>query len=292
VQVTLIVRPRERMPWMEELRSRVEELRGRGHTVRPHYTFEPGDARRLAGRAAESGSELIIAGGGDGTVHEVVNGAAATGWRGTLGVVPLGTANDFAGGLGIPEELPAAFEVLEGGGTRSVDLPRVNDRYFVNVSTGGFGATATGDTPDEAKRLLGPLAYLITGVRKFSELRPSEARFSTSEGERYEGEVLLYAVGNGTQTGGGTQLTPQADFNDGRLDVVIVPGMPLLDFVGLIPRLRSGAHLEDSRVTYLRTDRLVVESQEDLSANADGEPLSGNRFEYTIGGDTLEVRVP
>lgn len=292
MQVTLIVRPRERMPWMEELRSRVEGLRGRGHTVRPHYTFEPGDARRLAARAVESGAELIIAGGGDGTVHEVVNGAAPAGWRGPLGVIPLGTANDLAGSLGIPDEVPAAFDVVEGGGTRSLDLPRVNDRYFVNVSTGGFGATATDDTPAEAKRLLGPLAYLITGVRKFSELRPSNARFSTSEGERYGGEVLLYAVGNGTQTGGGTQLTPRADFGDGQLDVVIVPGMPLLDFMGLIPRLRSGAHLDDSRVIYFRTDRLVVESQQDLSVNADGEPLSGSRFEYGIDGETLAVRVP
>lgn len=292
MEISLIVRPRERMAWMGALRSGVERLRGQGHTVWPHYTFEAGDGQRLARRAAESGADLIIAAGGDGTVHEVVNGAAPTDWRGALGVVPLGTANDFAASLGIPEELPAAFDAAVTGSTRPVDLPQVNDRYFVNVSTGGFGASATDDTPEEAKRLLGPLAYLITGVQKFSELRPSRARFSTPQGERYEGNVLLYAVGNGPQTGGGTRLTPRADFNDGRLDVMIVPGMPRLDFLGLATRLRSGAHVEDERVVYFQTDRLVVESQEDLSVNADGEPLTGARFEYVLRGETLGVRVP
>ena len=292
VRISLIVRPRERMPWMEELRSRVEELRAAGHEVRPHYTFEAGDGERLGRAAAAGGAELIIAAGGDGTVHQVVNGAASTGWRGPLGVVPLGTANDFARGLGIPEGVPEAVEVAVGGDSRRVDLPRVNEHYFVNVSTGGFGATATEDTSDEAKRLLGPLAYLITGVQKFSELRPSTARFATGEAEQYRGEVMLYAVGNGPQTGGGTRLTPGADFQDGLLDVVIVPGMTRLDFMGLAPRLRSGAHVEDGSVVHFRTDRLVVESEEALSVNADGEALRGDRFEYEVSGDTLAVRVP
>lgn len=292
MRIGLIIRPRERMPWISEVRSWVAALREAGHEVWPRYTFEAGDGARLAREAAETGAELIIAAGGDGTVHEVVNGAAGTGWRGPLGVVPLGTANDFAGSLGIPESLPEAFEVAERGATRAVDLPRVNDQYFVNVSTGGFGATATEDTPEEAKRFLGPLAYLITGVQTFSELRPFPARFTTPDGEIFHGDVMLYAVGNGPRTGGGTPLTPGAEFDDGELDVVIVPGMTRLDFMGLVPRLRSGAHVEDADVVHLRTDRLVVESEEQMSVNADGEALEGDRFEYVLSGDQLDVRVP
>lgn len=277
---------------MEEIRSEVEALREAGHEVRPRLTYEGGDATRMAREAVDSGAELVIAAGGDGTVNEVVNGGVSAGWSGPLGIVPLGTANDFAVSLGLPEEVGPAFRVAVGGTDRSVDLPRVNDRWFVNVSTGGFGAVATEDTPPETKDLLGPLAYLITGVQKFTELRPSPARFSTPEGECYDGDVMLYAVGNGRQTGAGSRLTPEAQMDDGELDVTIVPGMTRMDFMGLVPRLRSGAHVDDPQVLHFRTAHLVVESDEPLSVNADGEAVPGERFEYEIPGGRLGVRVP
>lgn len=292
MRIRLIIRPRDRMPWMDEVRSEVASLRDAGHDVAPRLTFEAGDATRFAREAAEAGVDLLIAAGGDGTVNEVVNGVAEAEWGGRLAVIPLGTANDFALGLGIPEEVPEAFATAVSGRDRTIDLARVNDRWFVNVSTGGVAATATGDAPKGTKRLLGPLAYLLSGIQKLPELAPKPARFSTPDGERYEGEVMMFAVGNGHRTGAGSLLTPNAELDDGQLDVMIVSGMRWVDFVAMAPRIRSGDHLDDARVTHFRTDRLEVECDEEVAVNADGEPMKAGDYRYEIIGEALTVRVP
>lgn len=292
MQIGLIIRPREGMEQLGEIRAQVRELRWRGHEVWPRLTFEKGDACRLARSVAAAGAELVIAAGGDGTINEVVNGVMEEGWTGRLGLIPLGTANDFAFGMEIPVSLPEAFAVAVDGIGREVDVARLNERWFVNVSTGGFGATATEETPREAKRLLGPWAYVITGVRKFSELRPSHARFTTSAGVAYDGDVMMFAVGNAKRTGGGSLLTPRAEFGDGQLDVMIVPAMPRMDFVALLPDLRAGTHVDNPDVLYFRTDALEVTANEELSVNVDGEPVRGQRFRYSLADTTLTLMVP
>lgn len=296
MRIGLIIRPREGMSELEELRSAVSDLRERGHEVWPRLTYEAGDGRREAGVLARAGAELVVAAGGDGTVNEVVNGvldaAVGGGWAGRVGVVPLGTANDFATGLGLPEEVDAALDVALRGAPRALDVASVNGRHFVNVSTGGFGALASEEAPEDAKRLLGPWAYVVTGARMFVDLTASWARFTLPDGAAYEGEILLFAVGNGKRTGGGNMVTPRAAMDDGELDVVIVPAMPRIDFLSLLPDLRSGDHLDAPMVRYFRTPRMVVESEETLSVNADGEPVEGDRFEYAIAPRKLLVMTP
>lgn len=292
MRIGLIIRPREGMSGLDELRRLVAELRAGGHRVRPRLTFEAGDACRMARRLACTGAEVVVAAGGDGTVNEVVNGVVGTGWSGRLAVVPLGTANDFAAGLGLPSEPGEALRLAVSGEVMEIDVARVNGRHFVNVSTGGFGAVATDQAAAESKRLLGPWAYVVAGVRQFGELRPSRARFETSDAVVYDGEIMFFAVGNAKRTGGGSMLTPRAEFGDGALDVLIVPGMPRLDFLALLPDLRAGTHLENGDIPYFRTERLVVETEEELSVNADGEPMRGRRFAYELAEERLEVVVP
>lgn len=292
MQITLIVRPRDGMETLEALRNQVVELRRLGHEVHPRLTFEAGDALRLAEGAARGGADLIIAAGGDGTINETVNGVMRAEWSGRLAVIPLGTANDFAAGMEIPHDLDQAFDVALAGAPSEVDVAQVNGRYFINVSTGGFGANATEETPSETKKLLGPWAYFITGVKKFSELRPSHARFDRPDGLAYEGEVMLFAVGNAKRTGGGTMLTPRAEFQDGELDIMIVVGMPRMDFVALLPDLRAGTHLDSPDVLYFRASGLVVRSDEPLSVNADGEPIPGETFTYGLAERRLTLMIP
>lgn len=290
MHIALIARPEDDL--MESLRAGVSRLREEGHEVTPYLTFEGGDAERYTGLALRTPLDLLMVAGGDGTVNEVVNGLAKAERAPTLVVVPCGTANDFAAGLDLPEEPEAAMWLAVEGRPVSVDVARVNDRRFINVSTGGFGAEATEETGAEAKKLLGPWAYVITGVRKFAALRPATAAFRTPDGPVFEGEVMLFAVGNARQTGGGSRLTPRAQLGDGKLDVVIVPGMSRVDFIAMLPDLRSGKHLERSDVVYLQTPELVVDSADDLSVNADGEPVRGPRFHYTIEPDPLVLMVP
>lgn len=292
LKITMIIRPRWEEQRMAGLQRVVAALRGAGHRVLPRLTFEGGDAVRYARAAARGRSDLILAAGGDGTVNEVVNGVAGCAWQPRMAVLPIGTANDFAEGLGIPLVVEEAVEVALRGRAIAVDVARVNRRRFINVSTGGFGAEATEETAEETKRLLGRWAYLVTGVRKFVELRPTRARFVADGAKPYEGEFLLFAVGNARQTGGGTLVTPRAELGDGKLDVLIVPAVPRIDLLPLLPDIRAGRHVESPHVLYLQTRALHVEAASALSVNADGEPLHGLRFDYRLERRPLSVMRP
>jgi diacylglycerol kinase (ATP) len=285
---------------LEALRQGARRLRGAGHRVGARVTFEAGDATRFAAEAMEEGADLVVACGGDGTINEVVNGlgawAATAGAAGArmprLGIVPLGTGNDFAGGLGIPVDVPRALDVALDGVPRPVDVGCVNGHRFVNVSSGGFGTAATEGAGGEAKRVLGPLAYAVRGVQELVELDAVAGRFTEGDTLLYEGEFLLFAVGNGPRTGGGNLLTPRADPSDGLLDLCIVPQMGRMEFVSLAPQLRTGRHTDRDDVVYRRVRELVVEADAPLRVNADGEPMEGTRFVYAIDPMRITVMVP
>jgi lipid kinase YegS len=285
---------------IEAIRTAIEALRAQGHDIFPRLTFEGGDARWMAREAAERGSDLVIAAGGDGTINEVVNGLhdwlrADEGRERAaprLGIVPLGTANDFAGALQIPGEVAAAVEIAVNGEELAVDVGIVQDRCFLNVSTGGFGAEATEEASAEVKRVLGPLAYLVTGVKKFVSLEPIDARFTSGEEVIGDGRFLLFAVGNCRRTGGGNWLTPEADLTDGLLDLCLVREMSRVEFLRLLPDLRAGNHIDNPNVIYRQLPEITVDSEAELSVNADGEPLSGRRFAYRVSEHRLRVRVP
>jgi diacylglycerol kinase (ATP) len=299
VNLSLIINPPS-PDAVEALRRGVERLRGLGHVVHPRVTFEAGDAHRFAWKSAELGADLVVAAGGDGTINEVVNGLqdwAEDAGEGRpqprLGIVPLGTGNDLAGGLGIAGGDPeGALLAAAGGVPYEVDVARVNGRYFLNVSTGGIGAEATDETSSELKRVLGPVAYLVTGVRKFVQLRASRARFTSGGETVYDGPFLLFAVGNAWRTGGGNWVTSEADPADRLLDLCIVAEMGHVEVVRIAPAVRAGRHVHDPRVTYLKLPEVVVESEEEITVNADGEPLTARRFAYDLGERRLTLSVP
>ncbi len=294
MRIGVIVRPRQGLSELETVRSWVDRLRDRGHDVWPRLTFEAGDGSREAAALAAAGADLVVAVGGDGTVNEVVNGVLSTAsdWRGRLGVVPEGTGNDFAAGLGIPLDADEAWQVAVDGEPSPLDVGRINDRYFVNVSVGGFGVSAAGQAPEEVKRLLGPWTYVVAGARQLTELEPHRARFLVAADVVHDGEILMFAVGNGKQTGGGNMVTPRAQLDDGLLDVLIVPAMTRVEFLSLLPELRTGDHLDDPRVVYFHASDLVVDSEAPLAVNADGEAIAGERFHYTVASRKLAVMRP
>lgn len=287
---------------VDALREVVARLREAGHTVSPRLTFEGGDARRFACEAAEAGVDLVIAGGGDGTVNEVANGLhdcidrAAERGDDTprlprLGVIPLGTGNDLAGALGLPMEPDQAVAVAMAGTPLRADVAEVNGRRFLNVSTGGLGAEATEEASEESKRVLGSLAYVVSGVRKYVQGDLPSARF-TADGEVvHDGPFSVFAVGNSRRTGGGNWLTPRADLSDGLLDLCIVGEVSRVDFLTLAPQLRAGTHLDHPAVLYRQVRTVKVESDTELHVNADGEPLRGDCFDYALSPHQVELMV-
>ena len=274
---------------LPELRTLVGWLRGRGHVARVHVTWEAGDAERFAADACRAGTDAVIAVGGDGTVNEVVNGLA--GFETPLGIVPAGTANDFARQIGVPyDDVHAAMDVILSTAPTQIDTAELNGRRFLNVSSAGIGAEATSETSSAAKAMLGPLAYAITGVRKLAELETRRARF-VGPGFDHDGEYLLFTVGNGRATGAGTIVAPLASVTDGLLDLCLVEPMARTELAGLLLQIKRGELLESQGVRYVQTPYLRVESEEPISVNIDGEPSSFTVLEYRARPSDLWIHV-
>ena len=271
------------------VRHLVDWVREKGHKVRVRVTWESGDAEALAREAVAAGPDVIVAVGGDGTVNEVVNGL--DGSDVAFGIIPIGTANDFARQTGIPLDVDHAMDVVLRREARRIDTAMLNGRRFLNVSSGGVGAEATAETPPDAKESLGMLAYAITGVRKLVDLAPRRARFS-ADGLDLDTEFLLFAVGNGRTTGGGTTITPRASVTDGLLDVCIVEAMPRAEFAKLVLRVRHGDHVGNEGVHYLQVPSIDISSAEPISVNVDGEPSDARRLAYRARRGDLRIHLP
>lgn len=271
------------------LRNLVRWVRDKGHHVQPRITWETGDAAMFSAEAAAAGADAVVAVGGDGTLNEVVNGLDGT--TTPLGVIPIGTANDFARQVGIPLDVDHAMDVILRAPARALDTGELNGRRFLNVSTGGVGAEATAETPADAKEALGILAYAITGVRKLRDLEPRTARFWGPGFDRTI-EFLLFAVGNGRVTGGGTVITPRASFTDGLLDLCIVEAMPRADFTRMALRVKKGEHVDDPRVHYAQLPTIMVRARQSLTVNLDGESSTASRLSYRARALDLLVHLP
>lgn len=272
-----------------EVRHLVSWVRDKGIQVTPRVTWEAGDATRFAQEAVRDGASAVVAIGGDGTVNEVVNGLVGTGVP--LGVIPVGTANDFARQAGIPSDPDHAMDIILRQPARAMDLGEVNGRVFLNVSTGGVGAETTAETTAASKERLGSFAYALTGMKKLGGLRPRRGWFSGPDFE-YRGEWLLFAVGNGRSTGGGTAITPHASVTDGLLDVCIVEAVPRAEFARLTLLVRRGEHLGHPAVRYAQLPELTVESSRSISVNVDGEPVNSRRLHYRAIAGGLMVHLP
>jgi diacylglycerol kinase (ATP) len=271
-----------------DVRHLVDWVREKGHYVELHATYEAGDAAEFAARAAKRGVDVVAAAGGDGTVNEVVNGL--DGFDVPLGIIPLGTANDFARQVGIPADADHAMDVILQRKPRRLDTASLNGRRFLNVSTGGIGAEATAETSPEVKASLGPIAYALTGIRKFADLKPKSARFAGDAFE-YEGEFLIFALGLTRQTGGGTMVTPMASATDGLLDLCVVESMPRREFARMVLRVKRGEHLGQEGVHYAQVKHVTVTSNEPLAVNVDGEMSNAQRLTYRARSRDLWVHV-
>ena len=267
------------------VRAAVDKLRNDGHAAEVRVTWEPGDAARLTAEAVAEAAggkiNCIVAGGGDGTINEVFGAAYTAGLPAgcRLGVLPLGTANDFAHATGIPlRDLTAALQLAASAAPRWIDVGLLNGKPFVNLVSGGFGSQITVETDPELKRRLGGLAYAITGIFHFAELSANRGSFR-AEGFSWEGPFVAVAIGNGRQAGGGVPLCPNALIDDGLLDLMILPELDhAARLVAFSHLLREGAAGVRAELVATRCSWIEFESDDDLNVNLDGEPVLLKRF--------------
>ncbi len=270
----------------ENVREAVATLRERGVQLEVRVTWESGDAERYVAEAIAHGVDTIIAAGGDGTLSEVAETLAhreePADALPSLGLLPLGTANDFATAAEIPDAPLAALELIRHAPARPVDLLRIDADgkvwWCANVASGGFGTEVTVETDEGLKKVLGGLAYLVTGVSRLGRIDPIQARVR-APGFEWAGGFIALGVGNGRQAGGGQVLCPEALIDDGLLDVTVIPelsGEVASTFAALVKGGKRGA-LEQV-AERVQAPWVEIEAELPLTLNLDGEPVQARHF--------------
>ena len=241
-------------------------------------TRRRGDAERWARRIRTSKPKLIIVAGGDGTLNEVVNGLGIFARNVHIGVVPLGTGNDFARTLGLPATTDENIEVIRQRKTTLIDLIRVKSkrsRYFVNVSTGGFSGIVDAKMTPKIKQTWGPLAYIRGAAAALPDLHAYQTQIVLDDRERLSEEVLNVVIANGRYVAGGLPIAPEADPSDGKLEVILVPKTGPAEMALLAAEIALGKHLSNNATIFRRARKIAVRSRPGMFFNVDGE-LIGN----------------
>ncbi|MCJ7625276.1 MAG: diacylglycerol kinase family lipid kinase [Anaerolineaceae bacterium] len=252
---------------------------------------------QLAREAVLKGNTPLIAAGGDGGISEVVNGMmAALGHNslpiGPLGVIPMGTANDFTDGLGIPRDLEQAVGVIAAGKERVIDLGTVNGRFFDNNSAIGLEPVVTIENI-RLTWLKGVIRYMVSAVLAILK-HPTWQAEMTWDGGSYEGSLALVSVGNSNRTGGVFHMTPDAIMDDGKLDFVYAPALSRFRMFQLLPKTQTGEHIHEPDIHMHRTEYLKIKTKNPTPIQADGEVFteSATEIEFRIIPQGLRVFVP
>src|SRR6266513_1082933 len=205
-----------------------------------------GSAGRFARTAIQKGREIIVAAGGDGTLNEVINGIGENVKKVRVGLIPLGTGNDFARTLGVPTDLEMAIDLIAAHKTRAIDLVRVTSdevRYFVNVSAGGFSGLVDEKLTPKMKKTWGPLASLRGAAAALSELRAYRTTLAFDNSESLTLDLYNVVVANGRYVAGGTLIGPEASIDDGLLDIILIQERSTAELALLAAQVALGHHL-------------------------------------------------
>lgn len=269
-------------------------LEGTLSSVKKFDTSVSFDYEKAVRDGVESGLDVIIALGGDGTINHVVNGMMKAGADVPLAIIPAGTVNDFAGFFNMPSDIDEICRMIRGMKTKAVDVCTLNDKYFINVAACGLFTDIALTTTVESKTILGRLAYYAEGLKEIpKQIFQSFPLKFTVDGESFESEISLFAVSNTTFAGGFKKFAPNATIDDGLFDVVVIEKTDILDFANLFMGVLKGDHVTSNAVKYFKTDRLRVETLGgELRIDMDGEDGGGFPAEFGILHKALKIYVP
>ncbi len=302
--LTVIVNPHAgRRRVAEEIPELERTLQARGLPYTLLRTEGRGDATRFAREAIEGGARFIVAVGGDGTVHEVVNGMM--GEEGplapdaVLGVVAAGSGCDFIRTFGLPGDATRACYHLTGDNVYPLDVGRIryttvsggaDVRHFVNVAEAGLGAAVAARAERMSPRF-GQAKYFVAFWRTLPTFRLATVRVVVDERRTYEGPAYLVVVGNAQYYGGGMRISPRSYPGDGVLDVLVFKG-PKTDSFTLLPKIYRGEHLPHDHVEELRARRIVrIEADRPLPIEADGEVLGATPAEIEVIPHAIRMKL-
>jgi diacylglycerol kinase (ATP) len=259
---------------VKALRKQLERL----DPATVYVTSAKKNAEFYARQAVRAGCREIIAAGGDGTLNEVINGVARHFRHVRMGLIPLGTGNDFARCLDLPSGVEQNIDIVLAGKTRAIDVVRVKTnrvRHFVNVSTGGFSGIVDEKLTPKIKRTWGSLSYVRGAAAALKELHAYRTIIRLDDKEKFSVDLYNIAIGNGRFVAGGLPITPKAKLTDGKLDVVLIPKLSKPEMAILAGQILLGKHLTSKLIKVRRARKVSVRSRPRMWFNVDGE-LVGN----------------
>ncbi len=283
----------------KHLNGVLEFLKENGLNFKVSYTSHHGEAVELAQKAADNGAELIVSVGGDGTVNEIVNGIMKSKNDPSLGIIPLGWANDFIKSTDIPSDIIEACKILIKGKIKKIDTGLINSQtYFANICGVGFDAEVA-RLANQMKSKHPNLHILSAFVYVFATVKKLLSPFSYHnvkikfDGQEIHSKILFIAISNGKFYGGRFKITPEAILDDGLLEICTVEEMGRLKYLMSIPKVFKGTHASIKGINFYRTKEVVIQSSEPILAQVSGEVIEGQKeFTITLLPKSLKLIVP
>lgn len=298
MQAALIFNPTSGISTVTEKRMSPEEtertiLEGlRIHGIEPEllYTTPEDEGYDLAKRAATAGTELIIAAGGDGTVHAIANGIIGT--QSILGIIPTGTMNNLAHSLNIPDTIPAACVTIANGETRGIDVGQVNDQIFIEVAGIGLEA-ALFPAAEEIKStgLFSTIRGALSGLKTLRDFKPACLRITSNDGQRRPYIALQVTICNAPFYGVHLQMASEIVMDDGLLDVFIYQNFNKLEYLRHAFAISQGKRPYEPKLKRLRVQSLRVTTDTPMEIQVDGQPLGFTPAEVKVLPGALRMRV-
>ena len=267
-----------------------ERCQEKGFQVLPVRASKGYIIDQMLGEIDPNDFDRIIAAGGDGTINICVNAMVRHDINLPLGLLPAGTANDFAYYFDIPSSIEYQLDIALGDVTSNADVGVVNNKNFVNVAAMGALIDVSQKTDPNLKNVMGTLAYYLKAVTELPQLRALPVTLTTAD-EVMEEEIYFMVVMNGESAGGFRKLSPQSSINDGKLDVIAFRKMPIVELGPLLFEVVKGSHPNNKNVVYFQTDKLKIESPVDISTDIDGEHGEKLPLEFSVLHNRLQIFV-
>lgn len=240
-----------------------------GLTIVP-YRISLNNTIEMAFEDIDDTYKYILMAGGDGTVDNIVNSMKKLNIDLPIGILPTGTANDFAKFIGMPLNIEKACKQIIESEPKETDLGKINDKYFINVASSGLFTNVSQQTDINMKNTIGKIAYYVKGIEQLPSFRKIKIKVTAKENV-FDGDMILMLVFNG-QTAGNFKFAYKASADDGMLDVIIIEGGMVKNLFNILIKMIRGEHLEDvNGVVYFKTDNLKIECNDDVVTDIDGE---------------------
>ena len=236
----------------------------------PARTESKEDTPRFVQLAEELKADGIIAAGGDGTLHEVINAMLEAETALPLGIIPCGTSNDFATFLKISRDIEQCVQIICQGHWQTIDVGLINNKYFINVACAGLLASVVHNTDTALKNTLGKVAYYLKTLETIPYFRSLPIEIN-ADGMVIKDDILLFLVMNSGAAGGFPNLAPKARLDDGKLDLLIVTRCNVTEFMRLLINLATGNHTNHKNITYLQARNITITCDEMLESDLDGK---------------------